>query len=113
MKPQAKQLASLNEREHKLSEGMQDGDTMRTSLVDTEDATARLESGEQPYAFELSDRVTMVGPACGYGTAYLKHLRVEGRYVESIQEAIQVAATRGATVTGVWFVQREIPAKQP
>jgi hypothetical protein len=85
---------------------------MRTSLVDTGDATARLESGEQPYAFELSDHVTMVGPACGYGTDYLKHLRIEGRYVESIEEAIQVAAARGATVTGVWFVQREIPAER-
>jgi hypothetical protein len=79
---------------------------MITSLVDTEDATARLASGEQPYAFELSDRLTMVGPGCGYGTDYLKRLRLEGRYAESMEEATRFAAARGATVTGVWFVKR-------
>src|SRR5918911_1649047 len=53
---------------------------MRTRLVDIEDARGRLAAGEQPYAFEMSDRITMVGPACGYGTEYLKYLRTQGRY---------------------------------
>jgi len=79
---------------------------MMTSLVDIEDARGRLASGEQPYAFEISDRVTMVGPACGFGTDYLRHLRTEGRYAESFEEANQIADARGATIIGIWFVKR-------
>ncbi|HEX8090968.1 MAG TPA: hypothetical protein VF762_19075 [Blastocatellia bacterium] len=79
---------------------------MMTSLVDIEDARGRLASGEQPYAFEISDNVTLVGPACGYGTDYLRHLRLEGRYAESIDEATEIVGARGATITGIWFVKR-------
>jgi len=79
---------------------------MVTSLVDIEDATARLASGEQPYAFETSDRITMVGPACGYGSEYLSKLRTEGRYAESFEEAARMANKRGATIVGIWFVKR-------
>jgi hypothetical protein len=78
---------------------------MITSLVDIEDARGRLASGEQPYAFEISDHITMVGPACGYGTDYLRHLRLEGRYAESIEEATTIVDQRGATITGIWFVK--------
>jgi len=78
---------------------------MMTSLVDVEDATARLVSGEQPYAFEISDRVTIVGPACGYRSEYLSHLRTEGRYAESFEEATRIADARGATIIGIWFVK--------
>jgi hypothetical protein len=78
---------------------------MLTSLVDIEDAQGRLASGEQPYAFEMSDHIVMVGPACGYGADYLRHLRTEGRYAESIEEATQIADSRGATITGIWFVK--------
>jgi len=78
---------------------------MITSLVDIEDAGDRLASGERPYAFEMSDHITMVGPACGYGADYLRHLRTEGRYAESIEEAMRFADSRGATVTGIWFVK--------
>lgn len=77
-----------------------------TSLVDIEDARGRLASGEKPYAFEISDRVTMVGPACGFGADYLRQLRTEGRYAESVEEANQIADARGATLTGIWFVKR-------
>jgi hypothetical protein len=79
---------------------------MMTNLVDIEDAKGRLASGEQPYAFEMSDSITMVGPACGYGPDYLGHLRTEGRYAESVEEAAQIANTRGATITGIWFIKR-------
>lgn len=79
---------------------------MITTLVDPEDARVRISSGEPAYAFELSDRAMMVGPACGYGVDYLSHLRTEGRYAESMDEAVQSAAARGATVIGVWFVKR-------
>ena len=86
---------------------------MRTRLVDTEDARGRLAAGEQPYAFEMSDRITMVGPACGYGTEYLKYLRTQGRYAESVEEASAIADRRGATLTGIWFVNSSLaePAK--
>jgi hypothetical protein len=79
---------------------------MMTSLVDIEDARGRLATGEQPYAFEISDNITMVGPACGYGTDYLRNLRLEGRYAESIEEATEIVDARGATITGIWFVKR-------
>lgn len=79
---------------------------MITRLVDMENARGRLASGEQPYAFEMSDRVTMVGPACGYGTEYLKYLRTQGRYAENLEEASEIADRRGATLTGIWFVKR-------
>ena len=78
---------------------------MMTNLVDIEDARIRLASGELPYAFEISDRVTMVGPACGFGKDYLRHLRTEGRYAVSLEEANQLALARGATITGIWFVK--------
>ena len=79
---------------------------MITNLVNVEDAKGRLASGEQPYAFEISDHITMVGPACGYGADYLRHLRVEGRYAESIEEATSIVDARGATITGIWFVKQ-------
>lgn len=87
---------------------------MMTRLVDIEDARGRLAAGEQPYAFEMSDRVTMVGPACGYGTEYLKYLRTQGRYAESVEEASEVADQRGVTLTGIWFVNesRRADAKE-
>ncbi len=79
---------------------------MMTSLVDLEHARDRLSAGEKPYAFEISDSITMVGPACGFGADYLSHLRKEGRYAESFEEATQVADARGATIIGIWFVKR-------
>jgi hypothetical protein len=79
-------------------------DTMMTRLVDMEGAGGRLAAGEQPYAYEMSDRTTLVGPACGYGTEYLKYLRTQGRYAESVGEASDIAGRRGVTLTGVWFV---------
>ena len=78
---------------------------MMTSLVDIEDARGRLDAGEKPYAFEISDSVTMVGPACGFGADYLRHLRIEGRYAENVEEANQIADARGATIIGIWFVK--------
>jgi hypothetical protein len=79
---------------------------MMTSLVDIAQAASRLASGEQAYAFEISDRATMVGPACGFGADYLRHLRTEGRYAETLEEATRVAVARGATITGIWFVKK-------
>ena len=77
---------------------------MKTRLVDIEDARGRLAAGEQPYAFETSDRAMMAGPACGYGSEYLKYLRTQGRYAESVEEASQMVSQRGATLTGIWFL---------
>ena len=78
---------------------------MMTNLVDIGDAALRLAAGEQPYAYEVSDRMTMVGPACGYGADYLSHLRTDGRYAESLEEATQIADARGAKIIGIWFVR--------
>ena len=78
---------------------------MITRLVDIEDARGRLASGERPYAYEVSDHIMIVGPACGYGADYLRHLWAEGRYAESIEDATRIARSRGATVTGIWFVK--------
>ena len=47
---------------------------MLTTLIDIEDARGRLAAGERPYAFEMSDRATVAGPACGYRTEYLNGL---------------------------------------
>ena len=79
---------------------------MMTSLVDLEDARGRLEGGEEPYAFQVGEHFTMLGPACRFGSDYLRTLRTEGRYAESFEEATQVADARGATITGIWFVKR-------
>ena len=78
---------------------------MMTNLVDVANAAGRLASGEQPYAFEMSDSVTMVGPACGYGADYLRHLQTEGRYAATLEEATRIAGARGATIIGIWFVK--------
>lgn len=78
---------------------------MMTRLVDIEDAGGRLAAGEQPYAFEISDRIMMAGPACGYGADYLKYLRTQGRYAESVEEAREIADQRGAVLTGIWFAK--------
>ena len=79
---------------------------MMTSLVDLEDARGRLDSGEEPYAFQVGEHFTMLGPACRFGQDYLRTLRTEGRYAESFEEATQVADAKGATITGIWFVKR-------
>ncbi|MEW6131342.1 MAG: hypothetical protein AB1757_30215 [Acidobacteriota bacterium] len=79
---------------------------MMTSLVDIEDAEERLASGEQPYAFQISDNTTILGPACRFGADYLRNIREEGRYAESFEEASQITSAKGARITGIWFVKR-------
>src|SRR5262249_33442825 len=81
------------------------GEDMITNLIELEDAKERLASGEQPYAFQTSDDVSMLGPACRFGTHYLRKLQSEGGYAESYEEAVRLAEARGATVTGIWFVK--------
>ncbi|HEY7914508.1 MAG TPA: hypothetical protein VIG62_21530 [Blastocatellia bacterium] len=78
---------------------------MMTTLVDIEEARGRLASGERPYAFEISDHVTIVGPACGFGSDYLIYLRTQGRYAENFEEATSIANQRGEAVTGIWFIK--------
>jgi hypothetical protein len=85
---------------------------MMTRLVDVEDARARLESGELAYAFETSDQQTIVGPACKFGPDYLRHLRTEGRYAENIEQADQLAESRGVAITGIWFVRNDLDSKK-
>jgi len=76
-----------------------------TNLVDIEDAKPRLACGERPYGLEISEKFTLLGPACGFGADYLRKLRTEGRYAETLEEATQIAEGLGASVTGIWFVK--------
>ena len=78
---------------------------MMTQLVDIEDAKPRLACGERPYGFQISGNITLLGPACGFGADYLSKLRTEGRYAETLEEAIQIAEGLGVSVTGIWFVE--------
>ena len=78
---------------------------MITSLVEVEAAKERLAAGELPYAFEISDNISMLGPACGYGASHLRNLQTKGGYAASFDEAIQIATARGAIITGIWFVK--------
>src|SRR5262249_38400836 len=78
---------------------------MMTKLVDIEDAKPRLASGERPYGFQISGDVTLLGPACGFGADYLRRLKTEGRYAETLDEAAQIAKKLGGSITGIWFVK--------
>jgi hypothetical protein len=79
---------------------------MVTTLLDIDDAQERLAAKEPPYAFQISDHTTVLGPACSYGANYLQNLRTEGRYAESFEEATRITNARGVTITGIWFVKR-------
>ena len=78
---------------------------MITNLVDIEDARSRLACGERPYGFQISESITLLGPACGFGAGYLRQLRTEGRYAENLDEATRIAEKLGAPITGIWFVK--------
>lgn len=79
---------------------------MVISLVDIEEAIARLASGEQPYEFKTSDpKLRILGPACGFGADCLQRYRKDGLYAESIEEAQDMAHAKSATILGVWFVK--------
>jgi hypothetical protein len=78
---------------------------MLTNLVDIEDAKPRLASGERPYGFQISESLTVLGPACGFGADYLRKLRTEGRYAEDFEEATEIAQKLGVSITGIWFVK--------
>ena len=78
---------------------------MMTRLVDIEGAKPRLASGERPYGFQTSGDVTLLGPACGFGADYLRRLKTEGRYAETLDEATQIAKKLGGSITGIWFVK--------
>jgi hypothetical protein len=78
---------------------------MVTTLLTIDDAQERLAANEPPYAFQISDHTTLLGPACRYGAHYLQNLRTEGRYAESFAEATRITDARGVTITGIWFVK--------
>ena len=81
---------------------------MVVNLIDLEEATARLAAGELPYEFMTSNpRLRLLGPACGFGASLLQRYRSEGLYAESLEEANEMARSKQATITGVWFVKRE------
>jgi hypothetical protein len=96
-------LPDQRREEHPMEKAVE---SMMTNLVDLEDARGRLDDGEEPYAFQVGETFTMLGPGCRFGSDYLRTLRTEGRYAESFEEATQVADARGATITGIWFVKR-------
>ena len=80
---------------------------MIVTLVDLEEAGARLAAGEQPYEFKTSDsKLRLLGPACGFGADYLQRCRKEGLYAETLEEAQEMARARSVMITGIWFVKR-------
>jgi len=80
---------------------------MFITLIDLAEAGDRLAAGEQAYEYQTDDRsLRILGPACGFGADYLRRLREERLYAESLKEAIEHAQSRNATLTGVWFVKR-------
>ncbi|HKX30273.1 MAG TPA: hypothetical protein VJ302_21465 [Blastocatellia bacterium] len=80
---------------------------MIVTLVDIEQAADRLAAGEPAYEFQTGDpAIRILGPACGFGLDHLKHLRKEGFYAESFEEATEMARAKATTVTGIWFVKR-------
>jgi len=80
---------------------------MLITLVDIEDAAARLAAGEQPCEYETDDpKIRILGPACGYGADSLRLYREQGKYAENIAEAQAMATARSLTITGIWFVKR-------
>ncbi len=80
---------------------------MTITLIDLPDAGERLNAGDQAYEYQTDNRkLRILGPACGFGPDYLRRLRGEGLYAESLDEAIAHAETKNAALTGVWFVKR-------
>jgi hypothetical protein len=79
---------------------------MVVTLIDLAEAGERLEAGEQAYEFQTDDkRLRMLGPACGFGADYLRRLRSEGLYAETLEEATEHAHNKNVALTGVWFVK--------
>jgi hypothetical protein len=80
---------------------------MTINLIDLPESGERLDAGEQAYEYQTDNRaLRILGPACGFGADYLRRLRGEGLYAESLDEAIAHASSKNATLTGVWFVKR-------
>jgi hypothetical protein len=76
-------------------------------LVDLEQACERLAAGENAYEYQTEDQtLRLLGPACGFGADYLRRLRNDGLYAESLEEAHAQARARNVVLTGVWFVKR-------
>jgi hypothetical protein len=79
---------------------------MVVTLIELAEAGERLEAGEQAYEFQTDDkRLRMLGPACGFGPDYLRRLRSEGLYAETLEEAAEHARSKSVALTGVWFVK--------
>ncbi len=76
-------------------------------LIDLEQACERLAAGEDAYEYQTENHaLRILGPACGFGAEYLRRLRTDGLYAESLDEAQAQAQARNAVLTGVWFVKR-------
>lgn len=87
---------------------------MVVTLIDLEEASARLAAGELAYEFMTSNpRLRLLGPACGFGASLLQSYRSEGRYAETLEEAREMARRQQATITGVWFIKRAPRTDEP
>jgi hypothetical protein len=77
------------------------------TLIDMEQACERIAAGEDAYEYQTEDHaLRILGPACGFGADYLRRLRNDGLYAESLEEARVQALARNVALTGVWFVKR-------
>jgi hypothetical protein len=80
---------------------------MAITLIDLAEVGEPLDAGEQAYEYQTDNKaLRILGPACGFGPEYLRRLRKEGLYAETLDEAIVHAGTKKAALTGVWFVKR-------
>src|SRR5262249_53356023 len=58
---------------------------MIVTRIDLPEAGKRLDAGEQAYEDQTEDKtMRILGPACGFGADYLRRLRSEGLYAETL-----------------------------
>jgi hypothetical protein len=80
---------------------------MTITLIDLVEAGERPDAGERAYECQADNKaLRILGPACGFGADYLRRLRGEGLYAETLDEAVAHVLTKNAALTGVWFVKR-------
>jgi hypothetical protein len=79
---------------------------MLVTLIEMEEALARLSAGELAYEYMTTDpQLRLLGPACPFGPTILQGYRQDGLYAENLEEATEMAGRKGAEVTGIWFIK--------
>ena len=62
---------------------------MLVTLIEMEEALARLSAGELAYEYMTTDpQLRLLGPACPFGPTILQGYRQDGLYAENIEEMV-------------------------